>query len=336
MKSTNKFSFEYLIIQDIHSFMDLNRIIKDIESTTNVQWMDSDTELVLHRSQLEQPEDNNMDWQSQVWHNSVESTDHKANILVKQIYQDQDFLDLVRLYQLEPLKQQQSQSALAVVTSSYIYDKCMEPSGTKAALNKRNYADKHNYAFVARSREFAQQAIRSDRKTVWGKIDAIQKVLPKYEWVFWLDMDAVILNDQQSIEGLLEGLGDRMNDDIDFIIVRPGTDKMINAGVFLIRNTPWSIQFLNEIQSKTEWYRQGPSYEQGAMWDVMQQDEYKQKTLFLDRDNHFFNTFPQLYEENDFVVHFAPDKCPNAATLKGLAAADKLKKGQTINKADLI
>lgn len=331
-----------MIVQDIHSFMNLNQVIKDIENSDQIiHWVSSDSdEMILHRNQLLVETDNYKEWKQQVWQNSVEST-NDANILVRQVYQDEDFMDLVKLYQLQPVISMKSQRAkqIAVVTSSYIYDKCMEPSGTKASLNKRHYAEKHDYAFVARSREFAQQAIRPDqRRTVWGKIDVIQKVLPKYEWLFWLDMDAVILNDNLAIEELFKALEAKhnLNNNIDFIVVRPGTDKMINAGVFLIKNTPWSFQFLNEIQAKVEWYKQGPSYEQGAMWDVMRQPEHAHKILFLDRENHIFNTFPQLYEEGDFVVHFAPDKCPNAATLKGLAAAEKLKQGQKVTKADLV
>ncbi|KAG1102658.1 hypothetical protein G6F42_017333 [Rhizopus arrhizus] len=161
-------------------------------------------------------------------------------------------MDLRALYHLQPILPKSKAKSIAVVTSSYIYDYCMEPSGTRASLNKRSYADKHGYAFVARSREFAQQAMRPDqRRTVWGKIDVIQKVLPKYDWVFWLDMDAVVMNSKQTIEGLLQRL--EINDSTHFIIVRPGTDKMINAGVFLIRNSPWSFQFLQEIQNQSEW-----------------------------------------------------------------------------------
>lgn len=280
---------------------------------------------------------------SQIWENSVEST-NKENMLITDVYQDQDFIALKQTYQLKPLAMVGLKSLKAVVTSSYIYDKCMEPSATRASLNKRDYADKHGYKFVARSREFAQQAMRPDqRRTVWGKIDVIQKVLPKVEWLFWLDMDAVIMNPDISIDDLLNtlkarysGTADEFDRNIDFIIVRPGTDKMINAGVFLIKNTPWSFDFLKDVQEQESWYRQGPSYEQGAMWDVMRKEKYMHRTLYLNRENHVFNTFPKFYEQDDFIVHFAPDKCPNAATMKGLVAADKIKKGKKITAAELL
>lgn len=232
-------------------------------------------------------------------------------------------------------------SSIAVVTSSFIYDACMEPSATRAAMNKRDYALKHGYSFVARSAEFAQEAARGQRKTVWGKIDVVEKVLPKYEWIFWLDMDAVVMDQDRDLKDLLDQVKqlypqgpDAFDDQVDFVVSRPLRDPMINAGVFLMRNTPWSMQFLRDVQKTESWYRRGPSYEQGAMWDIMRLPENKDKVFLLDRDDHTFNTFPKFYQPGDFVVHFAPDKCPNDATVKGLNAADKILNGGSVTKLD--
>ncbi|KAF1796962.1 hypothetical protein FB192DRAFT_1401529 [Mucor lusitanicus] len=333
--------FDYVVIQDVHTFIHLDRMLHDLDSAdTTVDQMGKDGKgMVVSWNRFQQLSSNPAAAAADgsvvaVWENSVESTS-TDNLIITDVYQDRDFLDLSSLYQLQPVLPKSKAKSIAVVTSSYIYDYCMEPSGTRASLNKRSYADKHGYAFVARSREFAQQALRPDqRRTVWGKIDVIQKVLPKYDWVFWLDMDAVVMNSAQTIEALLQRL--EINDSTHFVIVRPGTDKMINAGVFLIRNTAWSFQFLQEIQNQSEWYRQGPSYEQGAMWDVMRREGFIQHTKFLDRENHLFNTFPKFYQQDDFIVHFAPDKCPNSATLKGLAAADSIKKGHAVTSQDLL
>ncbi|KAI8059693.1 galactosyl transferase GMA12/MNN10 family-domain-containing protein [Thamnidium elegans] len=340
-----KKQYDFVIIQDIHSFIPLDKLVKKIESgqvDKAVYWGDSEQGLVIGSEA--QTDIKKGSFGSQVWQNSIESTDLNS-ILVTYVYQDQDFKVLVNAFGAKPVTMTKMVSRKAIVTSSYIYDKCMEPSATKASLNKRDYADKHGYVFIGRSREFGQQALRADqRRTVWGKIDVIEKVLPKFEWILWLDMDAVIMNPNQTIEELMSrlkteyysGTESEFEENIDFIIVRPGTDKMINAGVFLIKNTSWSFKFLREIQEKEEWYRQGPSYEQGAMWDVMRQQDNIKHTLYLDRENHIFNTFPKFYQHNDFIVHFAPDKCPNAATLKGLAAADRINQGQKVTSIQLL
>src|SRR4051812_7188044 len=47
---------------------------------------------------------------------------------------------------------------IAVITSSFLYnDNCMLEAAPVSARNKREYAEKHGYAFVSRSTEFVQQ-----------------------------------------------------------------------------------------------------------------------------------------------------------------------------------
>ncbi|CEP10296.1 hypothetical protein [Parasitella parasitica] len=275
-----------------------------------------------------------------IWGNNVESIPDMT-IAVSEIYQDADFAAVAKTLDVgvaslcKPLEK----ASIAVITSSFIYpDSCMEPSAALAADNKRQYAIAHNYAFVARSNEFAQQGLRATkRRTVWGKIDAVQKVLPKYDWLFWMDMDAVIMNPDKTVQGILDDLRARYPDgprafekNIDLVIAKPTKDKMINAGVFFMRNTDWAQKFLNAVQDSTKWYNQGPSYEQGAMWDLIQSPGYKERVLLLDNDDHTFNTLPYRYVPGDFIVHFAPDKCPGPAVLNGLEAADLIQQGEVI------
>ncbi|KAI8364467.1 galactosyl transferase GMA12/MNN10 family-domain-containing protein [Choanephora cucurbitarum] len=274
------------------------------------------------------------------WTNTIESIPDMP-IAVTDVYQDGDFDSVAKTIKVgatslcKPLEK----ANIAVVTSSFIYaDSCMEPSAALAADNKREYAKAHNYAFVARSTEFAQQEVRSvKRRTVWGKIDAVQKVLPRYDWLFWMDMDAVIMNPEITVQDILDDLRKKYPDGprafeskIDLVIAKPTRDKMINAGVFFLRNTPWAQKFLNDVQASKNWYNQGPSYEQGAMWDLIQLPGYKEHVLLLENDDHTFNTLPKRYVPGDFIVHFAPDKCPGPAVLKGLEAAQLIQEGEII------
>lgn len=274
-----------------------------------------------------------------VWENHVEAIPD-LTIAVANIYQDDDFTSIGKALSVgsSSLCKPLEKASIAVVTSSFIYDGCMEPSAAFAADNKRHYALSHNYAFVARSGEFGQQSLRAEtRRPVWGKIDVVQKVLPKYDWIFWLDMDAVILNQNQTVQTLLDQLrkdypqGARaFESNIDLVIAKPTKDKMINAGVFFMRNTEWSQKFLNAVQESKKWYNQGPSYEQGAMWELIQQPGFKEHVLLLENDDHTFNTLPKRYVPGDFIVHFAPDKCPNDAVLEGLKAAQRILAGETV------
>ncbi|CAG8506874.1 3195_t:CDS:2 [Paraglomus occultum] len=222
-----------------------------------------------------------------------------------------------------------SKPSVAVITSSFVYtDLCMLAAAPISADNKRLYAKKHGYSFVPRSLEFAQQGY-TDRKTVWGKIDAVEKVLPLYDWLFWLDMDAVIFNFSTSIESLLEKfekqLGKREFKKKHLIVAKPMGDSMINAGVFLLRNSEWSKKFIREVQMFKSQYR-GKFYEQAAMWKVMITPEWEEGVLLLDDDDHTFNTFPSRYEPGDFVVHYAPQGCPGKLVIRACEQAIKMDK----------
>ncbi|GES91189.1 glycosyltransferase family 34 protein [Rhizophagus clarus] len=213
---------------------------------------------------------------------------------------------------------------IAVITSSFLYrDNCMVEAAPISAQNKREYAEKHGYAFVSRSTEFVQQLLRK-RKEVWGKIDAVEKVLPYYEWLIWLDMDAIFVNRSLSIEDLLkmceEKVGGRKEfEKINFIVARPVGDDMINAGVFLIRNSDWARDFIrNGIQARRDRAYRGMK-EQQAMRDAIKRPNWKPNVLYLNGDDHTINTFPDRYVRGDYIVHYAPEEgCPADPVLGGI------------------
>ncbi|CAB4435037.1 unnamed protein product [Rhizophagus irregularis] len=226
---------------------------------------------------------------------------------------------------------------IAVITSSFLYkDNCMLEAAPLSAKNKREYAERHGYAFVARSTEYDQQYYRK-RKPVWGKVDAVEKVLAYYEWLIWLDMDAFFANRSFSIEQLLEKCekragGKKEFEKINFIVARPTGDNMINAGVFLIRNSDWARDFLrNGVQSRYDRANTGMR-EQQAMRDAIQLPNWKPNVLYLNRDDHTINTFPDRYIRGDFIVHYAPELgCPADPVLKGLSKLKMLEENPNAN-----
>ncbi len=100
--------------------------------------------------------------------------------------------------------------------------------------NKQEYAAKHGYHLFDESRN-----LDTNRPPSWSKIKAVQRLLTEEhcDWVFWLDADTVIMNSAVRIEDFLP-LSDQ-----DFIVTPEKLDQ-INAGAWLIRNTPWAHEFL--------------------------------------------------------------------------------------------
>ncbi|CAG8670171.1 4613_t:CDS:2, partial [Gigaspora rosea] len=262
------------------------------------------------------------------WSNSVKTVSIEKTIGVGHVYLESDVRDLIahllitKSTTCHPIKHENGKLSIALVTSSFIYnDMCMYPVADDITDNKRRYAKRHGYYFVARSEEFTQQRYKK-RYKVWGKIDVVEKVLPHYDWVFWMDMDAVIANHDIKIEQLFENfkkmVGKEKFNDINFVIARPKNDFMINAGVFLIKNSEWSQKFLRETQKQRRYYDNG-LLEQHAFYIMMQNEKYKNEILYLDEDDRTFNTYPHRYIPGDFVVHWAPDfECPAENVLDGI------------------
>jgi hypothetical protein len=269
----------------------------------------------------------------QLWASNVELVAADTAV-VGQVYQLEDWRRISEKLTIKPTPacavDQNRKKNVALLTSSYIYvDMCMAEASLPSAENKRIYADKHGYDFVARAAEFAQEEHRG-RRLVWGKIGAIQKVLPHYEWLFWMDMDAIVADLDKDVREIIDfaekaNVAKGIKEEVSLIVARPKRDKMLNAGVMLIKNTEWSRAFFAEVQTRAPWYLKS-SYEQAAIWEVMNEPKWSSGVYIYDGDDHTMNTFPKLYEKGNFVIHFAPAGCPSVPVLAALA---KIKAGES-------
>ena len=80
------------------------------------------------------------------------------------------------------------------------------------------YANKHNYSFVC---EISETGL-SDRQNTWLKIPFIKKHLPNYDYVVWIDADAIFLKNTK-IEDFID-YHKAGNNFISMALFRP-TDK---------------------------------------------------------------------------------------------------------------
>ena len=110
--------------------------------------------------------------------------------------------------------------------------------------NKQSYCDKYGYLLFNES-----MTLDPSRPPSWSKIRAVRRLLTeeKCDWVFWMDADTVIMNSMKRIEDFLPV----PDSGVDLIL---SAQKQIswNAGAWLIRNTPWSIEFLDTWWNKKE------------------------------------------------------------------------------------
>jgi len=166
----------------------------------------------------------------------------------------------------------------------------------RSTPNKRDYCNRHGYDFLLFEDRY------SDRPPAWDKIVLLQQGLPKYDYILWSDPDSIILNKEFKIEDLIaEGISFR----ITFQGYYEGTMTEIlpiNAGVFLIKNSEFSMKFLQEIWDKEE-YIHHRWWENMAIIDLMQNKYWKYPEIFLDC-NATYNVLPRRYLAKDFILHF--------------------------------
>ncbi|CAG8618775.1 14122_t:CDS:2 [Cetraspora pellucida] len=362
----------------------------------------------------------------------------KKTIMVRKLSSEEELIKVSIHLLIPPISVCRShiplygEPSIAIVTSSYSYDNInnCSPSMLDVAYmlseNKRAYAQKHGYAFIPRSLEFQLQ--NDSNLNLWGKIDAVKKVLPYYDWVLWIDNDAIITNQEISIMELFtrfyqllkdkidtknsvnekiienekmvhhkkldkrefslddneryydeggpldyaedddvnydheslfddfdfsdedeeyydyfneddsdddvydfiededEGIGESedegfaklkrsedgvklLDERIHFIVSRPKKDTITNTGAFLIKNSEWSFEFLKKVQEINN-LQDDKKTEQTSMWKLI--DQYlslRDRILLLDNDDHTFETFPDVWQNDDFILHFASNDC---------------------------
>ena len=172
--------------------------------------------------------------------------------------------------------------------------------------NKAEYCKKWGYDLIIED----DSAVNPTRDVVWSKIPVLQKWLPHYDWVMWMDMDALFMKFETRLEDIVAS-------STKHIIITKDWHG-INMGVFFLKNSEVVKSLLDDIWKtpQTFWY---PHLEQSALSYLV--DYQRQKKKARERLKHFhfppqrlFNSYPQQfaygnrdsqYESGDFIAHFA-------------------------------
>lgn len=128
--------------------------------------------------------------------------------------------------------------------------RCRDFDDVHTLDNHRAYAQKHGYRILD-----ASSLIDTSRPPAWSKIKAVQQLLQDdqhCDWVFWLDADMVVMNSSVSVESFLPDLTDEPSMDL---LVTYDRRLTANSGSWLIRNTPWSMEFLERWWELKTWVR---------------------------------------------------------------------------------
>lgn len=170
--------------------------------------------------------------------------------------------------------------------------------------NKQKYAEKHGYYLFDES-----GSLDTTRPPSWSKIRAARRLLTKEncDWVFWLDADTVVMNSSKKVE--------------DFLPSEEGKDLVItsqkggsyNAGAWLIKNTPWALEFLD------------------TWWNM--KDFVKPMGMAVSGDNDALKEYlTKRMEKSYFDAHIVvPPRCSFNSVAKFLTHAEATELGEAKN-----
>jgi hypothetical protein len=205
---------------------------------------------------------------------------------------------------------------IAVVTMNIIMDPAKKGDNWLHSMsyrNKRAYCDRWGYDLIVESNAMWDRS----RPPVWSKLPILRKWLPKYQWVLWMDMDALFMNFSLPIDRLLP-MPNTENVKSDVIV--SFDFNTLNMGMVLLRNADYALFMFGEMWRMPPYFQQ-PWFEQSAMISLVAKAHSgplvstRHRAHFLKVPQKEINAYPiqfcngqpkSEFHPGDFIVHF-PD-----------------------------
>ncbi len=192
---------------------------------------------------------------------------------------------------------------IAILTS---YDANLDDLAGISLRNKKEYAAKHGYDLIVYDTSYFETSPQ------WNKIYFVLLHLEDYEWVYWIDIDTIIMDADRPLEFFLDSNSNFVfcNDSFGFL----------NTGAFFVRNSSDVFECLAKSLEYVKAAQKFP-HEQGVLADLIQnRSEWKAKTKILPQKEfnaywwlsnpEVLKTYPNfnrdfhIYQPGDFLVHF--------------------------------
>jgi hypothetical protein len=185
------------------------------------------------------------------------------------------------------------------------YKKAMEPG----LASKRAYAAKHGYDFHCGGEDVWDRS----KPIPWSKFHYILKYLDSYDYIFWSDADAIILNQDLALETQVLPLLPTEKD----IVWTFDACNHYNNGHLLVRGkSAWVRDYFNRCLQQNDllyhiWW------DNAAMIRLFESNSADKAKIETCKDHWLFNSYvfgpndtaddpsSRLYKPGDFLIHFA-------------------------------
>lgn len=128
------------------------------------------------------------------------------------------------------------------------YDDEIKDYGELNYKINQKYCEKYNLDLI-----FSNEKKYSNRHSAWERLPLILDNISNYDYLIWIDADAFFYNDANNIVDIIN-----KNTDTNFIFSKDIGNKNINTGFFIVKNTPYSIDFLTKWAYDEELYKNNP------------------------------------------------------------------------------
>jgi len=194
-----------------------------------------------------------------------------------------------------------------VVVSSCIESNSFSHEITKTSLdNKNDYCKKHDNVECYLSSRQNTSLIRIHQPK-WRKYSMLLEKIESYDWAIWMDCDTLIVNNEINFEQT--GLDESVSSDL--ILTHDWNG--VNLGVFMVRNTEWSRNFLQnmfnqriavEYATKKRWLTNGWRDQNALIFlrdTFYSQSEFKSHVKITSNFTKNFNSF--CLDETTLIHH---------------------------------
>ncbi|KAG0224688.1 hypothetical protein BGW42_004951 [Actinomortierella wolfii] len=186
-------------------------------------------------------------------------------------------------------------------TTTDQYSKC-RILGDLSFENRREYVTYHQGRYTLRDNftSHFEDVMSHGFVPAWAKIKIILEELDKneFDWIFWIDTDALITNMDIRLEQFI--------DDRYSLLITKDLNYM-NAGVFMLKVNDWSRNYMRKVLSMMD----DRSNEQDWMIKLLEDPAFgeQQHVKYLPQCsfNSYWNvkTWNEMYLPGDFVIHWA-------------------------------
>jgi len=170
--------------------------------------------------------------------------------------------------------------------------------------NKAAYAAKHGYDFL-----YISESWWPDWPTSMSKMPVIAHYFQDYDWVFWTDIDSLIINQSLPLEGFMGPV----NGDL---IVHANSDGINCGQMLVVGDSPWFADTYLKFCKDVDKWAQHPWWEQAAIQHYVKSanvgyvgGEFNRMVRTGPEDNDIHKIMRKMdfqgFKKTDFIWHFA-------------------------------